>query len=138
MHVSGFGRNMGDSPMVVVWPSRGADGEYNSVALLQRKVYEVMPMLDPHPPFAAKLSLTDTHVTVENAKIAFTWNNSIWAFNRTPGSADSDAPISTHHKIGHGMLNPTYIPTIPAEPPVPVPPHPPVHPGHSHFEDEDD
>ncbi|KAH9026558.1 hypothetical protein EDB84DRAFT_1501677, partial [Lactarius hengduanensis] len=31
--VIGFGRNMGDSPMVVVWPSRGADGEYNSVAL---------------------------------------------------------------------------------------------------------
>ncbi|KAH8995246.1 hypothetical protein EDB86DRAFT_3077730 [Lactarius hatsudake] len=28
-HVGGFGGNMGDSPMVVVWPSRGADGEYN-------------------------------------------------------------------------------------------------------------
>ncbi|KAH9168263.1 hypothetical protein EDB89DRAFT_1992789 [Lactarius sanguifluus] len=59
----GFGCNMGGGPMDVVWPSRGADGEYNSVALLQRKaLYEVMPMLDPHPPFAAKLSLTDTHV----------------------------------------------------------------------------
>ncbi|KAH8993378.1 hypothetical protein EDB92DRAFT_1944530 [Lactarius akahatsu] len=61
-HVSGFGRNMGDSPMVVVWPSRGPDGEYNSVALLQRKApYEVMPTPDPHPPFTAKLSITDTY-----------------------------------------------------------------------------
>ncbi|KAH9024733.1 hypothetical protein EDB85DRAFT_2150262 [Lactarius pseudohatsudake] len=48
-----FGRNMDDSPMVVVWPSCGADGEYNSVALSQRKMpYEVMPTPDPHPPFA--------------------------------------------------------------------------------------
>ncbi|KAH9026555.1 hypothetical protein EDB84DRAFT_337799 [Lactarius hengduanensis] len=63
----GFGRNMGDSPMAVVWPSCGADGEYNSVALSQRKApYEVMPTSDPHPPFAAKLSITDTHVTAEN------------------------------------------------------------------------
>ncbi|KAH9023563.1 hypothetical protein EDB83DRAFT_2555580, partial [Lactarius deliciosus] len=33
----GFGRNMGDSPMVVVWRSHGADGEYNSVALARRR-----------------------------------------------------------------------------------------------------
>ncbi|KAH9023567.1 hypothetical protein EDB83DRAFT_2429436 [Lactarius deliciosus] len=43
--------------------------------------------------------------------------NIIWAFSRTPpGLADSDAPISIHHKIGRGMLSLTRIPTIPAEP----------------------
>ncbi|KAI9437539.1 hypothetical protein H4582DRAFT_281111 [Lactarius indigo] len=146
----GFGRNMGDSPMVVMWPSRGADGEYNSVALSQRKApYEVMPTPDPHPPFVAKLSLTDTYVTVENPQIAFTRNappdgmqNIIWAFSRMPpGSDDPDAPISIHHKVGRGKLNLTRIPPIPAEPPEPLPPPPPpVHPGHSHThpEDEDD
>ncbi|KAH8993434.1 hypothetical protein EDB92DRAFT_2086336, partial [Lactarius akahatsu] len=47
-----FGRNIGDIPMVVVWPSRGADGEYSSVALSQPKApYEVIPTPDPHPPF---------------------------------------------------------------------------------------
>jgi len=54
---------MGDSPMVVVWPSRGAEGKYTPVALSQRKApYEVMPTPDPHPPFAARLLLTDTWV----------------------------------------------------------------------------
>ena len=55
---------MGDSSMVVVWPSRGENGEYNSVTLSQRKApYEVMPTVDPHPPFVAKLSFADTWVT---------------------------------------------------------------------------
>ncbi|KAH9020858.1 hypothetical protein EDB85DRAFT_2152802 [Lactarius pseudohatsudake] len=134
----GFRRNIGDSPMVVVWPSRGADGEYDSVALLQRKaLYEIMTTPDPHPPFAAKLSLTDTYVTMENPQMAFTRNNIIWAF-RPPDRRTRIPHITTHHKFGHGMLNVTRIPTIPAEPPVPVPPPPPVHPGHSHSEDEDD
>ncbi|KAH9026574.1 hypothetical protein EDB84DRAFT_1502029 [Lactarius hengduanensis] len=140
---------MSDGP--IVWPLRGADGEYNSLALSQHKApYEVT---DPHPPFTAELSITGPYVraplchffvtplrpvqvTVENPQIVFTRNNIIWAFSRTPpGSADSDAPISIHHKIGHGMLNLT-------RPPVPLPPPPPVHPGHSHPhshpEDEDD
>ncbi|KAH9023561.1 hypothetical protein EDB83DRAFT_1987869 [Lactarius deliciosus] len=138
----GFGRNMGDSPMVVAWPSRGADGEYNSVALSQRKApFEVMPTPDPHPPFTAKLSITDTYVTVENPQIAFTrdappdgMQNIIWAFSHTPpGSDDPDAPISIHHKIGRGMLNLTRIPDIPAGPPPPLPPPPPpVHIDHPH------
>ncbi|KAH9025289.1 hypothetical protein EDB85DRAFT_234038 [Lactarius pseudohatsudake] len=92
-------RNMGDSPMVVVWPSRGADGEYDSVALLQRKaLYEIMPTPDPHPPFAAKLSLTDTYVTVQNPQIAFTRKRDVEHHLgiQAPGSADSDAPISPH------------------------------------------
>ncbi|KAH9024846.1 hypothetical protein EDB84DRAFT_424357 [Lactarius hengduanensis] len=98
-HVSDFGRNMGDSPMVVVWPSRGAEGEYHSVALLQRKaLYEVMPTPDPHPPFAAKLSLTDTYVTVQNPQIAFTRKRDVEHHLgiQAPGSADSDGPISPH------------------------------------------
>ncbi|KAF8269293.1 hypothetical protein EI94DRAFT_1725757, partial [Lactarius quietus] len=57
----GFGRSMADSPMVVVWPSRGEDGNYNSVTLSQRKApYEVMPKPDPHPPFVAKVSYINT------------------------------------------------------------------------------
>ena len=60
---SGFGRYMANSPMVVVWPSRGADGNYNSVTLSQRKApYETMPKPDPHPPFTARLSKIDTWV----------------------------------------------------------------------------
>ncbi|KAH8993431.1 hypothetical protein EDB92DRAFT_2113761 [Lactarius akahatsu] len=150
-HVSGFGRNMGDSPMVVVWPSRGADGEYSSVALSQRKApYEVMPTPDPHPPFTAKLSITDTYVTVENPQIAFTRNappdgmqNIIWAFSHTPpGSDDPGAPISIHHKIGRGVLNLTRIPDIPAKPPGPLPPFPPPvhidHPPHPQEDHDDD
>jgi hypothetical protein len=60
---SGFGRYMANSPMVVVWPSRGSDGNYNSVTLSQRKApYETMPKPDPHPPFKARLSKFDTWV----------------------------------------------------------------------------
>ncbi|KAH9014671.1 hypothetical protein EDB85DRAFT_2157284 [Lactarius pseudohatsudake] len=153
-HVSGFGRNMGDSPMVIVWPPRGADGEYNSVALSQRKApYEVMPTPDPHPPFTAKLSITDPYVTVENPQIAFTRNappdgmqNIIWAFSRTPPGSDPGAPISIHHKIGRGMLDLTRIPDIPAKPPAPLPPPKEDHhddekakdEGESHDDDDDD
>ncbi|KAH9025309.1 hypothetical protein EDB85DRAFT_236881 [Lactarius pseudohatsudake] len=126
-----FRRNIGDSPMVVVWPSRGADGEYDSVALLQRKaLYKVMPTPDPHPPFAAKLSLTDTYVTMENPQMAFTRNTGCRTSFGHSGPRIGGlgcSHITTHHKIGHGMLNVTRIPTIPAEPPVPPPP--PVHPG---------
>ncbi len=44
--------------------------------------------------------------------------NIIWAFSRTPpGSADADAHISIHHKIGRGTLNLTRV----APAPVPVP-----------------
>ncbi|KAH9053357.1 hypothetical protein EDB87DRAFT_1690378 [Lactarius vividus] len=146
---TGFGRNMGDSPMVVVWPSRGADGGYSSVAPSQCKApYKVMPTPDPHPPFAAELSLTDTCVTVANPQIAFTQNappdgmqNIIWAFSRTPPASDDPGVlISIHHKVGCGVLNLTRIPTIPAEPPAPLPPPPPVHIDHPHPnpEDEDD
>ncbi|KAH9009495.1 hypothetical protein EDB85DRAFT_2282928 [Lactarius pseudohatsudake] len=95
----GFRRNIGDNSMVAVWPSRGANGEYNSVALLQRNaLYEIMPTPDPHPPFAAKLSLTDTYVTVQNPQIAFTRRRDVEHHLgiQAPGSADSDAPISPH------------------------------------------
>ncbi|KAH9017323.1 hypothetical protein EDB85DRAFT_2294901 [Lactarius pseudohatsudake] len=139
----GFGRNM-----VVVWPSRGADGEYNSVALSQRKApYEVMPTPDPHlrsPP--SSRSPIPTCVTVENPQIAFTRNappdgmqNIIWAFSRTPpGSEDPGVPISIHHKIGRGVLNLTRIPDIPAKPPAPLPPPPPVHIDHPHPHPEEE
>ncbi|KAH9016722.1 hypothetical protein EDB84DRAFT_712702 [Lactarius hengduanensis] len=93
-----FGRNMDDSPMVVVWPSCGADGEYNSVALSQRKVpYEVMLTPDPHPPFALAHrylcacsprlfpSSRSVQATLENPRIVFTRNNIIWAIQPHAG-----------------------------------------------------
>ncbi|KAH9026561.1 hypothetical protein EDB84DRAFT_1579770 [Lactarius hengduanensis] len=121
-HVSGFGRNMGYSPMVVVWPSRGADGEYNSVALSRRKApYEVMPKPDPHPPFTAKLSITDTYAPPDGMQ------NIIWAFSRTPpGSDDPGASISIHHKIATS-------PTPPSSPSAYRP-----SPSHPEEEDHDD
>ncbi|KAH9026688.1 hypothetical protein EDB83DRAFT_2319748 [Lactarius deliciosus] len=120
-HVSGFGRNMGDSPMVVVWPSRGADGEYNSVALLQLKaLYEVMPTPDPHPPFAAKLSLTDTYVTMENPQIAF-------MRNVNPAGRDVEQHLGIQPHTGIGGLGCSHINT-----PQNWPRHaqPDVHPYH--------
>jgi len=55
---------MGDSAMVIMWPSRDAeDGEYSSVTLSQRKApYETMPLPDPDPPFVAELEISGTSV----------------------------------------------------------------------------
>jgi hypothetical protein len=62
----GFGRIMGDSAMVIMWPSRDAEAEddsYASVTLSQRKApYETMPLPDPDPPFVAALDLASTSV----------------------------------------------------------------------------
>ncbi|KAN0138267.1 hypothetical protein V8E53_003730 [Lactarius tabidus] len=136
----GFGRYMGDSAMVVVWPTRDADGNYSSVTLSQRKApYETMPLPDLDPPFIAMLSLADTSVSAENPQIAFTrpapedgMQNIIWAFGRTsPESADADAPFSIHQRMGRGTLNLTRVAPSPAEPsesPEPSPtPTPPLH-----------
>ena len=64
----GFGRIMGDSAMVIMWPSRdpeAKDGSYTSVTLSQRKApYETMPLPDPDPPFVATLDLSATSVRV--------------------------------------------------------------------------
>ncbi|KAH9055419.1 hypothetical protein EDB87DRAFT_1834174 [Lactarius vividus] len=128
----GFGRNMADSPMVVVWPSRDADDGFGSVTLSQRKSpYETMPTPDPSPLFTAKLSLSDTSVTGEHPQIAFTrrapkdgMQNIIWAFSCTPpGSADADADISIHRWSGHGTLNLTRTASAPVEPVPPTLPH---------------
>ena len=60
---SGFGNLMGDSAMVIMWPSRDEDGSYASVTLSQRKApFEVMPEPDPNPPFVATLELGGTSV----------------------------------------------------------------------------
>ena len=59
---------MGDSAMVIMWPSRDAaaeDGSYTSVTLSQRKApYETMPLPDPDPPFIAALDISATSVRV--------------------------------------------------------------------------
>jgi hypothetical protein len=54
---------MRDSAMVIMWPTRDADGSDASVTLSQRKApYETMPTLDPDPPFVATLDLSETSV----------------------------------------------------------------------------
>ncbi len=59
----GFGRIMRDSAMVIMWPTRDADGSYASVTLSQRKApYETMPTHDPNPPFIATLDISETSV----------------------------------------------------------------------------
>ncbi|KAH9168282.1 hypothetical protein EDB89DRAFT_2074102 [Lactarius sanguifluus] len=110
---SSFGRNMGDSPMEVVWPSRGADGEYNSVALSHCKVpYEVMPTPDLQPLFAlAHRYLCAAGRDVEHHL----------GIQPHAGIGGLECSHSTHQKIGHGRLNLTHIPTIPTEPPVLLP-----------------
>ncbi|KAH9026571.1 hypothetical protein EDB84DRAFT_339956 [Lactarius hengduanensis] len=143
------GRNMGDSPMVVGWPSRGADGEYNSVALSQCKApYEVMPTPDRHPPFTAKFSITDTYVTVENPQIAFTLGmprrtGCRTSFGRSvarPRDRMTRVPPSryTTRSVATCPTCLTRIPTIPAEPPVPLLPPPPVHIEHPHPHPEEE
>ncbi|KAH8993438.1 hypothetical protein EDB92DRAFT_2113767 [Lactarius akahatsu] len=146
-----FGRNIGDSPMVVVWPSRGADSKYISVALSQRKApYEVMPAPDPYLPFTAKLSITDTYMRAPLYQ-SFRFFIAFCAGHRgePPNSFHSESPAgwnAEHHLdiqphapgIGgprcpyidtpHNLARHARIPTIPAEPPVPFPPPPPVHP----------
>jgi len=111
----GFGYSMGDSAMVIMWPSRDAeDGEYSSVTLSQRKApYETMPLPDPDPPFVAELEVSATSVTGENPQMAFTRpappdgiQHIIWAFSRTaPESADANVDIKIHHEFGRGTLN---------------------------------
>ena len=54
---------MRDSAMVIMWPTRDADGSYSSVTLSQRKApFETMPTHDPDPPFIATLDLSETSV----------------------------------------------------------------------------
>lgn len=68
LFVRGFGHFMGDSAMVIMWPTRDEDGSYASVTLSQRKApFETMPTLDPDPPFLATLDLSETSVRVSRA-----------------------------------------------------------------------
>lgn len=114
---------MRDSAMVIMWPTRDADGSYASVTLSQRKApYETMPTLDPDPPFIATLDLLETSVTGDNPQMAFTrpappdgMQHIIWAFSRTPPeSVDEDSHISIHHRFGTSVLNLTRTTTAAA------------------------
>jgi len=73
---------MGDSAMVIMWPSHDADnGSYTSpVTLSQRKApYETMPTPDPNPPFIAALDNSNTSVrSLPKRLTAFL---SFWALN---------------------------------------------------------
>ncbi|KAH9009492.1 hypothetical protein EDB85DRAFT_2162656 [Lactarius pseudohatsudake] len=148
-----FGRNMDDSPMVVVWPSCGADGEYNSVALSHRKVpYGVMPTPDPHPPFALAHrylcacsprlfpSSRSVQATLENPRIVFTRNNIIGAIQPHAGIGGlgcSHININTPQNWPqHAQLWRASLPSLLSHQSHPPPP-PPVH-SHSHPKSKDD
>ena len=54
---------MGDSPMVIVWPTRDEDGYFDEVILSQRKApYQTMPTPDKNPPLTAELLLSNMSV----------------------------------------------------------------------------
>ncbi|KAI9458598.1 hypothetical protein BJY52DRAFT_1371751 [Lactarius psammicola] len=91
--------------------------------------YETMLTPDPDPPFVAKLPLTFRYLGTSSpppdrffaAKDGMQDIDITWAFSRTPpGSADSDAGISTHHRISRGTLNLTRVAPTPARVPEPV------------------
>ncbi|KAH9014660.1 hypothetical protein EDB85DRAFT_2213566 [Lactarius pseudohatsudake] len=132
----GFGRNMADSSMVIVWPSHDADGAFGSVTLLAAQV-ALRDHADAGPETAVRsqtLALQYIGAVIgEHPQIAFTrWapedgmQNIIWAFSRTPPeSADADTHISIHQRIGRGTLNLTR--TAPVEPvPPALPPSTPA------------
>jgi len=145
---------MGDSAMVIMWPSHDDDGSYTSpVTLSQRNApYETMPMPDPDPPFIAALDLSTTSITGEYPQMAFTrpappdgMQDIIWAFSHTPpGSANADADISIHHRFGRAVLNLTRTAASTSEdapPPQPEPapaPEPSAEAGNGESEDEDE
>ncbi|KAH9170944.1 hypothetical protein EDB89DRAFT_2184862 [Lactarius sanguifluus] len=137
-----FGRNMGDSFMVVVWPSHGADGEYNSMVLSQRKartrscrrrIRTLRSTPNSRSPIPTSPWRTPNSAQLDGMQ------NIIWAFSRTPRDWRTRMlPISIHHQIGRDMLNLTCISTIPAEPPVPLPPSSPKEDDHHYDEKAED
>ncbi|GJE90223.1 CBD9-like protein [Phanerochaete sordida] len=105
----GFGQQMANSPMVILWPN--SDG---SITLSQRKApAEVMPTVDQNPPRIATLEADLAVLSGSNPKISFTVptdSNSdgsiIWAFSSTnPDSSAVDATLVQHLDSGPTKLD---------------------------------
>jgi len=100
----GFGTQMAQSPMVVMWPN--SDG---SVTLSQRIASgHVMPTVQASPPRVATFLESATDLNATPPKMAFTIpknsdtvQNIIWAFGTTnPGSSAVDASFTQHLESG--------------------------------------
>ncbi|KAF7974921.1 hypothetical protein HWV62_10953 [Athelia sp. TMB] len=103
----GFGAQMANSPMVIVWPN--ADG---SVTLSQRMAPgEVMPTVVASPPRLASLDVGLSSFASSNAKPSFVYTVPsvpatssqavIWAFGGTPpDNASPSAPLIQHLDSG--------------------------------------
>ncbi|RDB16770.1 hypothetical protein Hypma_002605 [Hypsizygus marmoreus] len=105
----GFGRQMGNTPMVIIWTN--SDG---TVTLSQRTANgHTMPTLDSNPPRAASLLQSATSATGSTASYAYTIPaNSdtkqyvIYAFGPTaPSSSAADASIEEHLDFGTVQLD---------------------------------
>ncbi|TFK91609.1 hypothetical protein K466DRAFT_515061 [Polyporus arcularius HHB13444] len=97
----GFGVQMTNTPMVIMWPNSG-DG---SITISQRKAPgEVMPTVDSSPPRVANVDAAASDLTGTQPKLTFTIPSDgsktaslIWAFgNINPGSKAADAVLEQH------------------------------------------
>ncbi|KDR66022.1 hypothetical protein GALMADRAFT_273751 [Galerina marginata CBS 339.88] len=134
----GFGRAMGNSPMIVMWPN--TDG---SVTLSQRlSSGHSTPNVDANPPRKAVISQSYTVLSGSRSQLAFTIPTNgtntrpfiIWAYGSTnPHSSATDAHFSEHDDMGEWQLDlarpvdfaspPSKSGTLPLFPPLPLYPY---------------
>ncbi|PPQ97336.1 hypothetical protein CVT26_006570 [Gymnopilus dilepis] len=110
LFVRGFGRAMGNSPMIVIWPN--SDG---SITLSQRYSHgHSTPTVDPNPPRVAQLSQPYTTTSGSTPQLAFTIPFSqndtkpfvIWAYSsKNPGSSSTDARFNEHDDKGEWQFD---------------------------------
>jgi len=105
----GYGTNMTDSAMVILWPNPDS-----SVTLSQRRASgHVMPTVDSSPPRIANFSASLSDLTGTQPKLGFTipansdtQQNVIWAFGTiAPSSSDVDATLRKHLDSGSLVLD---------------------------------
>jgi len=105
----GFGQQMANSPMVIMWPN--SDG---SVTLSQRQApAEVTPTVVSNPPRTATPQPSLSSLSGSYPKLVYTIpansdvsQGIIWAFsNQNPGSSAVDAAIVQHLNSGPTQLN---------------------------------
>ncbi|EMD33767.1 hypothetical protein CERSUDRAFT_87110 [Gelatoporia subvermispora B] len=105
----GFGTQMADSPMVIMWGN--SDG---SITLSQRQApQEVMPTVVPSPPRVATAMPALSTLSGSNPQFVYTIDtdstgetNIIWAFgNINPDSSAVDATLQQHLNSGPTSLN---------------------------------
>ncbi|KAF8899494.1 hypothetical protein CPB84DRAFT_1825362 [Gymnopilus junonius] len=132
----GFGRAMGDSPMIIMWPN--SDG---TATITQRSSHgHSTPTIESSPPFTAEMSQAYTITSGSTPQLGFTIPSSsndtkpflIWAYSSTnPGSSSSDASINEHDDKGEWQLDltrPLNFTSSPTNGTLPAFPNPPLYP----------